>query len=152
MNKLSVQGPFLPGLEFVSGDPILLASLVIGWPVSHVEIPVGVCLSGEREVLGHLVQALAQTSVPLMSVARVLRTIRIHLSGPKFLQQLKTTWVQSTLRSLSVSFPRVMWSVLLASVSRPFTSPWFGFHHLQQPSETRYCSPISAVCRPVTRL
>ncbi|ELU37695.1 Cl-channel protein [Rhizoctonia solani AG-1 IA] len=105
INCIAAQGTFLPNLKFLSADPRVLSALVAGKPISHVEISVGSRLSSEPEVLRHLVEALAQTSVPLISLKHNLRTMRIHLWGTKFLRQLGTTRIKSTLETLSVRLP-----------------------------------------------
>ncbi|CAE6432533.1 unnamed protein product [Rhizoctonia solani] len=117
INDLSTQGALLPHLKLLSADPRVLSTLVIGRPISHVEISVGSCLSGEQEVLKDLVKALAQTSVPLVSLNHNLRNIRIHLWGTKFLHQLKTTRIKSTLQTIRVYLPVIMRPVLFGSIA-----------------------------------
>ncbi|KAH7339881.1 hypothetical protein B0J17DRAFT_716872 [Rhizoctonia solani] len=137
---ISVQGDFLPRLEVLSADPKVLSTLLAGRPISHVEISIGSWLSGEPEALRNLVEALAQTSVPLVSLKHNLRNIRIHLWGTKFLNQIKTTRIKSTLSSLHVALPVIMRPVLErassavgpmgAHISRTFGSQLDGFTSL----------------------
>jgi hypothetical protein len=117
IKDLSATGPFLPHLEYISADPRVLASVIAGRPVSHVEIMVGACLSRERDELKKLVAALTQTAVPMTSITHTLRTARIHLWGNKFLQQLKDTSIHSTLRSLTIRLPQIVRPELLLRVS-----------------------------------
>ncbi|CAE6374885.1 unnamed protein product [Rhizoctonia solani] len=117
IKDISSRSTLLPNLKFLSADPRVLSALVTGRPISHIEISVGSCLSSEPEVLRHLVEGLARTSVPLVSLKHNLRTIRIHLWGTKFLHQLKTTRVRSTLESLSVCLPIVMRPLFLGHTS-----------------------------------
>ncbi|CAE6458794.1 unnamed protein product, partial [Rhizoctonia solani] len=137
INDLSAQGDFLPHLKFLSADPRVLSALVAGRPISHVEISVGSWLSGEPQALRGLIEALTRTSVPLVSLKHNLRNIRIHLWGTKFLNQLKTTCIKSTLNSLHVTLPVIMRPVLErassaigpmgAHISRTFGSQLDGF-------------------------
>jgi hypothetical protein len=123
INNISAQNGFLPNLRFLSADPRVVSALVTGRPISSIEISVGSCLSSEPEVLKHLVEALARTSVPLVSLKQNLRTIRVHLWGTKFLHQLKTTRVTSTLETLSVCLPIVTRPLFLGNVSQKVTMP-----------------------------
>ncbi|KAG8721014.1 hypothetical protein FRC08_016324 [Ceratobasidium sp. 394] len=117
INEPSATEPFLPHLEYVSADPRVLVSLVVGRPVSEVEITIGACLSNEQDELNKLVTALTQTAVPITSITHTLRTVRIHLWGNRFLQQLKETSVCSSLRSLAVCLPQIMRPVFLLRTS-----------------------------------
>lgn len=117
INELSTTQPLLPDLEYVSADPRVLASVLAGRPISHVNITVGACLSSEHDELRKLVAALTQTAVPVASITHTLRTVRIHLWGIKFLHQLKETCVRHSLRDLTICLPQIMRPVFLLQVS-----------------------------------
>ncbi|CAE6514196.1 unnamed protein product [Rhizoctonia solani] len=126
----------LPNLKLLAADPRVISTLIVGRPVSHVEISVGSCFSGNDDTLRQLVEALAQTSVPLVSLKHNLGNLRIHFWGTKFLHQLKTTGIKSTLKSLWVYLPIVMRPVFRTSsalgpmgahISRTFGSQLDGF-------------------------
>lgn len=115
INQISVKERLLPNLELVSADPRVLASLVPGRPVSHVEIVVGSYLSGEKHIMASLIASLAQSTVPIVSIVHIPKTVRIHFWGPKFLQRLQETHISETLRSLTVSLPQIMRPLLAVS-------------------------------------
>lgn len=117
INAFSAKGAFLPNLQSVSADPGVLISLVPGRPVSHVEITVGACKYNEQDVLISLVTSLSQSAAPIVSIAHVPKTIRIHLWGHKLLQRLKTTHIRSTLKNLTVSLPQILRPLLPIQVS-----------------------------------
>jgi hypothetical protein len=150
IKDLSAAEPFLPHLEYISADPRVVASVVAGRPVSHVEIIVGACLSREPDELKKLVAALPQSSVPVTSITHTLRTVRIHLWGNRFLQQLKDTRIHSTLRSLTIRLPQIMRPVLLLRVSLRLRTHIVRANPTLFPDVSQYrtnCLHISIVCK-----
>ncbi|KAF8609076.1 hypothetical protein BDV93DRAFT_519096 [Ceratobasidium sp. AG-I] len=144
INEISAQEEFLPNLELVSADPRVLASLVPGRPVSHVEIAVGSYLSNDQDILENLVTSLSQSTAPILSIVHIPNTVRIHFWGPKFLRRLKKTNIRHTLRNLTVCLPRIMKPLLLARsssvvgemgpiihISQIFANDLGGFSHLE---------------------